>query len=310
MNMAAVTAIRKLRELRYLAGAREILGTPPVVAREDGVILFSMIGTRVLLPYLVAAKSLHFQLGMGKFAILDDGTLTASDREVLAYHLDDPRIFSINDVDPEPCPKGGCWERLLALLELRRDSYVIQLDSDTVTLGPLPEVAQAIAKGRNFTLKGEAVARWMTVEDFVRTPPFYDWQDPATHVQDVAEALLPQIRAGLEGQTYYVRGCAGFAGFAPGGHGPQLAKDFCQEISALIGKERWSEWGSEQVMSNVIVANEREPALLPYERYLNYWNEPVPGNVSFVHFIGTYRYHGGAYLDATRKAIAALRARG
>lgn len=122
----------------------------------------------------------------------------------------------------------------------------------------------------------------------------------------MAEALLPRIGAGLEGQSYYVRGCAGFAGFAPGGHGPKLAKDFCTEISALIGMENWSRWGSEQVMSNVIISNEGEPVLLPYERYLNYWNEQVPGDASFVHFIGTYRFHRGAYLDATRKAIAAL----
>jgi len=306
MNMVAETAIRKLRELRYLAGARGVLDTAPVAARDDGVIVFSMIGTRVLLPYLVAAKSLHCRLGMGAFAILDDGTLTAGDREVLNHHLDNPRIFSIADVDPAPCPNGGCWERLLTLLELRRDHYVIQLDSDTVTLGPVPDVAEAIAQGRNFTLKGEAVAQWMTVEQFVETPPFYDWQDPATHVQDVAEALLPRIRADLDGQRHYVRGCAGFAGFAPGGHGPELAKQFCNEISALIGKERWSRWGSEQVMSNVIVANEGEPVLLPYDRYLNFWNEPVPADAAFMHFIGTYRYHRGAYLEATRQAIAAL----
>jgi hypothetical protein len=306
MNMVAETAIRKLREMRYLAGARDILGTAPVAVRDDGVIVFSMIGTRVLLPYLVAAKSLHCRLGMGSFAILDDGTLTTSDREVLAHHLGSPRIFSIADIDPAPCPNGGCWERLLTLLELRRDHYVIQLDSDTVTLDPVPEVVEAISQGRNFTLKGEAVSQWMTVEEFVATPPFYDWQDPATHVQDVAEALLPRLPAGLEGQRHYVRGCAGFAGFAPGGHGPELAKQFCAEISELIGRESWSRWGSEQVMSNVIVANEGEPVLLPYERYLNFWNEPVPVDAAFMHFIGTYRYHGGAYLGATRRAIASL----
>ena len=59
-------------------------------------------------------------------------------------------------------------------------------------------------------------------------------------------------------------------------------------------------------MSNGIVSNEGEPVLLPYERFLNFWNEPVPADTSFIHFIGTYRYHGGAYLDATRRAIAAL----
>ncbi|MCB2064839.1 MAG: hypothetical protein KDE25_15625 [Novosphingobium sp.] len=306
MNMVAETAIRKLREMRYLAGAREILATPPVVPRDDGVILFSMIGTKVLLPYLVAAKSLHCRLGMGRFAILDDGTLTANDREVLAHHLGNPQIYSIADVDPAPCPSGGCWERLLTLLELRRDHYVIQLDSDTVTFGPVPDVAEAIARGRNFTLKGEAVARWMSVEEFVATPPFYDWQDPETHVQDVAEALLPEIAGGIGGQRHYVRGCAGFAGFAPGGLGPEVAKDFCTEIVARIGLERWSQWGSEQVMSNVIVSNEGEPVLLPYDRFLNFWNEPISSEVAFVHFIGTYRYHAGAYLEATRQAIAAL----
>lgn len=172
MNMSAETAIRKLRELRYLAGAREILGTAPIVGCADGVVLFSMIGSRVLLPYLVAAKSLHNRLGMGRFAILDDGTLTATDLEVLDHHLDHPQIYSITDIDPAPCPVGGCWERLLTLLDLRQDNYVIQLDSDTVTQGPLPEVVEAIRQGRNFTLKGEALARWMTVEDFVQTPPF------------------------------------------------------------------------------------------------------------------------------------------
>ena len=187
-----------------------------------------------------------------------------------------------------------------------KDRRQPQIRSHTVTLGAIPDVVEAISQGRNFTLKGEAVSRWMTVEEFVATPPFYDWQDPATHVQDVAEALLPRLPAGLEGQRHYVRGCAGFAGFAPGGHGTELAKQFCAEITALIGRESWSRWGSEQVMSNVIIANEGEPVLLPYGCYLNFWNEPVPADVAFMHFIGTYRYHGGAYLDATRKAIAAL----
>jgi hypothetical protein len=306
MSKMVNSAIRKFREMRHLAAARAVLGTPPAVPRNDGVILFSMIGTRVLLPYLVAAKSLHSRLGMGSFAILDDGTLTANDRDVLNHHLSRPQIFSIAEVDPAPCPNGGCWERLLTLLDLRRDNYVIQLDSDTVTLGLLPEVADAITQGRNFTLKGEAGSRWMTVEEFVQLPPHFDWRDPQTHVQDAAEAVLTRIQAGHEGPRHYVRGCAGFAGFAPGGYGPQMAKEFSTEIAAIIGQDSWSRWGSEQVMSNVIVVNEGEPALLPYERYLNFWNEPVSPDVAFVHFIGTYRYHGGAYLDATRKAITAL----
>lgn len=306
MRILAETAIRKLREVRYLAGASSILATEPVVTADDGVIIFSMIGTRVLLPYLVAAKSLYCHLRRGRFAILNDGTLTTEDRAALRTHLDDPEIFEMSDVDTRSCPKGGCWERLFKLLELRRRAYVIQLDSDTVTLGPVPEVSEAIGQGRNFTLKGEAGARWMTVEDFAGIRPFYDPMDPQTHVQDVAEALLERMDAGLPPQTHYVRGCAGFTGFAPGGFDTALPQRFSREIEAIVGRDVWSRWGSEQVMSNIIVANEGEPLLLPYDRYLNYWNEPVPDRASFVHFIGTYRYHRAAYAQATAKAIEAL----
>ena len=145
MQDLASRVIRKLRERRFTRAMRAVLATPPVVPRDDGVILFSMIGTRVLLPYLVAIKSLHARLGRGRIVILDDGSLTESDRAVLAAQLGDPEIRSIHAVDTGPCPRGGTWERLLTILDLRRQAYVIQLDSDTVTTGPLTEVSAAIA---------------------------------------------------------------------------------------------------------------------------------------------------------------------
>jgi len=92
-------ALRKLREHRFLRGCRAVLATPPARTRHDGVVIFSMIGTKVLLPYLVAAKSFQARLGRGRFAILDDGSLTAADKAVLAYHLDDPVITPIASVD-------------------------------------------------------------------------------------------------------------------------------------------------------------------------------------------------------------------
>ncbi len=148
--------LRKVREFLHLRAARGVLATPPLVPREDGVILFSMIGTKVLLPYLVAIKSLHHQLGCGRIVILDDGSLTKADKAVLAHHLGAPEIRHIAEVDTADCPRGGTWERLLTLLDMRRENYVIQLDSDTVTLGPVPEIAEAIAQRRSFTLRGDA----------------------------------------------------------------------------------------------------------------------------------------------------------
>lgn len=299
--------LRKLRESRHLREARGVLTTPPAVPRDDGVILFSMIGTRVLLPYLVAIKSLHQRLQRGRFVILDDGTLTPDDKAVLAHHLGNPEIHNFDDVDVGPCPRYCVWERILLLLELRQDDYVIQVDSDTVTLGPVPEVASAIDAGRDFTLKGEASARWLTVEDFKKTTPGLDPFAPTTHVQGAAEEILPQTDGSLPQPAHYVRGCAGFVGFAKGKLGRDVAEHYSSDVEAVLGMESWKRWGSEQVMSNVIVANEGEPVLLPYERYLNFWNEPLPADARFAHFIGTFRFHGGAYLNATRRAIAALK---
>ncbi len=297
--------IRKLRERQFAAAARAVRGTPPIKAADDGLVIFSMIGTRVVDPYLIAAKSLHAQLRRGRFVILDDGTLTADDRQVLAHHLDSPEIRAMAAVDPGDCPRGGCWERLLTLLELRREAYVIQLDSDTVTLGPVNEVAEAIVQGRGFTLKGDASVTLRAAEAFAADLAAI----PASaHVQGRIEAVLHRIDAGLPRPRRYVRGCAGFAGFPRGGLGRGVADAFSREAVALLGPAKWAEWGSEQVMSNVIVANEGEPLLLPYARYMNYWNEPELGPVSLVHFLGTCRYHRGQYLRAARRAIAGLSA--
>ncbi|MFN5902919.1 MAG: hypothetical protein ACK439_08140 [Novosphingobium sp.] len=298
--------LRKLREIQFLRACRAVLNTAPCqVDPEDRVIIFSMIGTKVLLPYLVAAKSFQSRLGLGRFAILDDGTLTAADKAVLAHHLGNPPITPIASVETGPCPLGGTWERLLTILDLRRDNYVIQLDSDIVVLGDVPDVLSAIATGTSFTLRGEAGA------EFLPLAGMSDWArrqagSGPLHVQSSIELAMEQVRiAGRDGLDS-VRGCSGFAGFAPSGEGRGLAEAFSQEAERLLGAARWAEWGSEQVTSNFIVANEPRRHLLPYDRYLNFWNEPLTDSAAVVHFIGTFRYHRGAYLRAARQAIAHL----
>src|SRR3546814_19404992 len=107
-------------------------------------------------PYMVAAKSLHHHLKRGRMVIMDDGTLTDRDRSVLRQHLDDPPIISIRDINTGPCPRGGTWERLLPILDLCAADYIIQLDSDTVTIGPVTHIQQAIAANSSFLLLGAA----------------------------------------------------------------------------------------------------------------------------------------------------------
>jgi hypothetical protein len=291
-----------------LHAARGVLATPPIVPTDDRVVIFSMIGTRVLLPYLVAVKSLHARLGIGRIVILDDGSLTASDKAVLARHLGRPEIRSIRDVDTGLCPHGGTWERLLTLLDLRVDDYVIQLDSDTVTIGNVPEVLDAIAGNTGFTLLGGPESEGVGI---LPLPDFAQWRYPngappgSTHIQTAIEA---RFAAHPDAARYkYVRGCSGFTGFPRGGpSGRAEAERFSRACEALVGKQRWKEWGTEQVASSFLLSNEPGMQPLPYARYLNYWKQEIEAEARFLHFVGTNRYSNAEYRDRTRQAIAAL----
>ncbi|MBL0924450.1 MAG: hypothetical protein IBJ12_08290 [Sphingomonadaceae bacterium] len=295
---------RKLAAWQHGRVVRQILNTPPIIPADDGVILFSMIGTAVLLPYLVAMKSLHAQLQRGRVMLLDDGTLTKADKLVLADHVGDPVILTLSDVQTAPCPKGNCWERLLAILDLRRDHYVIQLDSDTVTLGCVPEVAAAIDANRSFTLGGgveDVKHGFMTVPDMIRR--IYPDGPLYSHIQSVIESGLRDVPGA--GELRYIRGCAGFAGFSRSTEGRALAERFAVDAGRAVGP-RFNEWGSEQAASNFVVANDPDPIQLPYDRYTNHWEEALPPDPAFIHYIGTYRYDRGSYLASTQRAITQL----
>jgi hypothetical protein len=306
MNMSSILPRRwraKADATRHNEAVAGILATPPIEPRADGLVLFSMIGTAVLLPYLVAVKSLWHELRRGRVAILDDGTLTAQDKAVLAHHCGDPEIFSIAQVQIGPFPRGGCWERFLTILDHRHAEYWIQLDSDTVTLGPVPEIERAIATNRSFTLLGG-------VDSGEPLPfkPFAERHWPKGpqdgHIQAQVES-----RMGLSAKAdwKYVRGCAGFAGFAAGGPGRTLAAAFLEQMAALVGQEQMATWGTEQIASNFHIANEPSPVMLPYARYMNYWNEAWAPDTAFVHFVGTHRHANGAYVGASLAAVARLK---
>ena len=289
---------------RHAAAIAGILDTPPIVPRQDGVVLFSMIGTAVVLPYLVAVKSLWHQLGRGRVALLDDGTLTGADRAVLAQHCGDPEILSIAAVDTDGFLSGGCWERFLTILDRRLGEYWIQLDSDTVTLGPVPEVAQSLALNRSFTLLGgeSSGEEPLPLGDFARK--FYPGGPAEGHIQTRIESRLGRVP---RPDWLYLRGCAGFAGFAAGGAGRPFAAAFLAQMTQLVGEEAIATWGTEQIASNFHIANEPRSVALPYARYMNYWAQDWSEDTAFVHFVGTHRYDHGAYERASRQAIELLR---
>jgi hypothetical protein len=287
--------------------APAVLATQPIRPADDGVVLFSMMGTRVLFPYLVAVKSLWNQLRRGRVVIMDDGTLTPADRAILAHHCGDPEIIPISSVDVGEFPHGGTWERFLTNLDRRRHDYWIQLDSDTVTLGPVPEIAAAIDAARSFILiAGE--------DSEVGAPPatelarlLYPDGPQDGHVQVRFESRLGLL--GPECPWRYARGCSGFAGFAPGGEGRPRAAAFLGILKQLVGETDVTRWGTEQIASNFHLANEADPVILSARRYVNHWGRGWDTDAAFVHFVGTHRYTRHAYADATRAAIADMQAR-
>lgn len=294
----------RIDQRRHDAVCRPVLRTAPIVPANDGLVIFSMMGTNVLLPYLVAVKSLWGHMRRGRVVILSDGTLTADDRAVLAHHCGSPDIIDIADVDTTGFPVGGAWERLLCILDRRDTDYLIQLDSDTVTLGRPDAVIDAVAANRSFTLLGGA--EWdigvRTCTDFV--PPVAETTVQQAHIQSRMEQALARIQDA--DRRYYIRGCAGFAGFARQPGGRALAAQFASEMEGLLGREAMHEWGSEQVTSSFVVANDPDPVLLPYRHYGNYWAEPWDADCRFMHFVGAHRHDGSAYRDATVAALAAL----
>lgn len=288
-----------------------VFDTAPIRQQADGVVLFSMIGTAVMTPYMVAVKSLHHHLRRGRVVLMDDGTLTGSDRALLRHHLDDPQIIPMKSVDVGPCPRGGTWERLLTILDMAADDYVIQLDSDTVTCGPVTHVQQAIDANASFTLLGAEtpVQTILDVEEF--THRFFPNGQPSRedfegHIQGATESLLTQMEIEGVARPRYVRGCSGFAGFARG-NDRRAATAFSRAASARLGA-RWQEWGTEQITSNFVIANNDGARILPPSLYENYWGDAPVDDVRFLHFIGTYRWHRWEYQQRCRAALHALQA--
>jgi hypothetical protein len=281
-----------------------VTDTPCIQAMNTGLMLFSMLRHSDVLMYLVAIKSVFARLGPGLITVLDDGSLTARDRALLQAHILGIRFLHINAVNTERFPKGGTWERLLSIVDLTNDYYVIQVDADIVALGRLDEVLGCIGDNRAFTLAGNPVALVETAEETsarVRNL----WSSP-NGVQPAAESILDQMPHAP--RLRYIWGTSAFTGFPRGSGGRKKAYDFSKWMSGRLGP-LWETWGSEQVTSNFLIANCPDPLVLPWQKYQCYEPPEYSVGTELNHFYGTYRFVGGAYRMHSRRAISMLRDR-
>lgn len=279
---------------------RAVLRTPPVELDEaSDVVVLSQSYHKDLLMYLVAAKSFARYVRPSRFVVVDDG-YTPADQDIIRHHLRRVDFIPRKGVSSVSCPTGGCWERLLSIADLSADHYVIQLDSDTVTMADPTEVRDCIARNASFTLSTKQGRDFITVEQAAQAMA----RSESQHIQVLAERALGRVPA-LAG-TRYIRGCAGFAGFARGTLDRSSIERFSALMSEVLGAQAWASWGSEQFASNYMIANAPLRGLLPFEAY-PYW-EPgcAAAKARLIHFIGDHRFTSSAY---RRVALEAIRSR-
>ncbi|MEO3471561.1 hypothetical protein AAFN86_06805 [Roseomonas sp. CAU 1739] len=290
---------RRFNTRKFSWLCRGIMDTPPIRHRPAPLRIVSMVRGDDLSMYLIAIKSFYRQLPGGSITVMDDGTLTEAHRALLRHHLGEPEIVRIDDIATGPCPSGSCWERLLFILDRTAESYVVQLDSDMLTTGPVPEVVAAIEGNRAFTLNSAPDQPIVDLETAARQVADHD----ARFMQIRAEQALPRLPP--DAGRFYVRGSAGFAGFARGGPDRRAAEAFSTAMQDLLGPS-WLEWGSEQISSNYIVCNSPDGLALPWPKYCCF----IPGvqaeHAAMMHFIGTWRFQHGMYARKARGVVDAM----
>lgn len=292
----------KLKRFRFDIQVRNILNTPPAkTSASSSAVILSQLQHKDLRMFLLASKSFMAQVPVSHVYILNDGTLTQVDKAILAEHIPKITFFTLSEFSSPVCPSGACWERLLSIAELVKSHYVIQLDSDTLTVGDISEIRNNVENDLAFTLgtwDNQVIQSMRECREATRSKS----TGPNPHVQYVAEANFDKLRQ--FDSLRYVKGCAGFTGFPKGSFSRELVETISSEMEAAIGG-KWREWGSEQVMSNIVVANIDSAVVLPHPKYSSCENLKVD-SPSFIHFIGYCRFNQGEYAKRSQLVISEL----
>jgi len=300
--MVSVSSIKQRLRRDYFRwqhkrAVRAVLKTPALSVGDLPFTLLSMVQKRDVLSYLVALKSFTTFANPARVVVVCDPSIDAKDRDVLRQHVPHIELRKAGEFVHPEIPRGGCWERLLAICSYAAESYVIQLDADTVTVRSPGEVLDAISRQSGFVLGEEAAQTLITLTTTSNNAKADTWGQ--THIQGYSEACMAEV--GLPPGSMYVRGCAGFTGFPPSTTMLTQLLDFSSRMSGKIGAVRWSSWGTEQVASNYLVANAPGTQLLPYPKYGT--PDVMNEDATFVHFIGSLRFVNDTYEKTSRTVI-------
>jgi len=281
---------------RHHKVALKVMATTPAVRGDLPFMLLSMVHTRDVYVYLVAVKSFIHFINPERIVVVCDPSITDADRAVLKEQVPHIELRRADEFTHPDIPRGGTWERLFAISEYVRDNYVIQLDADTLTVRPIPEVLEAIRNQTGFVLgeMPDTPIRTLTAARENALP----WMHPGAHIQGVAETEM--VLVGLPENALYIRGCSGFSGFPRSATMRETMLDFSRRMGGKFG-DRWSEWGTEQVTSNYVASNMPGTRALPYPKYAT--PDEATAETAFFHFIGSMRFINNKYEVTSRQAI-------
>jgi hypothetical protein len=260
------------------------------------LVVLSMVQQCDVHSYLVAIKTFTRFIKPNRIVVVCDPSIDNADRALLSQHVPHVEFFHATEFTHPDVPRGGCWERLLGICEFVKDNYVVQLDADTLTMQPIPEVADAVRSRSGFVL-GEEVDTPIRSLAAVREHAL-QWLGPDAHIQAIAETEM--INVGLPEHARYIRGCAGFTGFPPSAEMLDKVIDFSRRMSGKLGPD-WKRWGTEQVTSNFVVSNSHDVRVLPFPKYGT--PDQATAETAFFHFIGFMRFINNRYETTSRQAI-------
>lgn len=280
---------------------RKVVDTPPVrLDPHASFVVVSLTREIDIFMYLLALKSFCCWLRPRGVCLLTDGEFTPAATALLNAQVPGIVLVPHEQFRDSRCPRGGCWERILALSGYASESYVMQLDADTVTLGMPATIRDCIAADRPFTLgsgQGQALEPADAVAARAR-----EWLSAGdAHVQTLAESVLSRLVApdGIR----YVRGCAALVGIPRGAVSTDRVAAQAAEFSQLVGP-RWTEWGTEQFMSNFLLANLADCVVLPHPQYATC--EGIDeGRTLIAHMAGFCRFANGRYARIAGRVITA-----
>lgn len=296
----------RLDRLKFLPALNNIVNTPPIFCRNDGLVILTMVSHKDTLMYLLAAKSLGMYLKRGRFEVLNDGSLTEEDITLIMKHIQGVQFADFKKVNNTKCPKKGCWERLIYASELSQKEQVFVIDSDILIHGDISEVHNCINRNQNFIVGiGQEIQPMLNVWA-VDNEKCKNLDPTKLEIQQYFDAnlnLVPECE-----KLKYLKATAGFNGFAKGVISRDLVEEWSAKMEEIFGKF-WHKWGSEQIMACFLVANYGDTVVLQEPKYGLYYAEKdiKYDAMSIIHFIGSHRFKKGYYAKATRRVIKRLK---